>query len=66
MAPIGRPSLAKRQKEIERQQRQKEKALERSQRKVDRKNRPDGTAGEDPDIAGIVPGPQPPPEDDPR
>lgn len=55
----GRPSLAKRQKELSRQQLQKEKAAQRAQRKEER-NRNPATDGEDPDIAGIVPGPQPP------
>jgi hypothetical protein len=63
MASTGRPSLAKRQKEMERQQRAKEKAQQRSQRKEERKQRPGDVDGEDPDLAGIVPGPQPIPED---
>ena len=36
----------------------------RQQREVDKRNRPAATPGEDPDIAGIVPGPQPPQTDD--
>ena len=54
---------AKRQKEKNRQDRQREKEQRREQRRQERANvtRPPG--GEDPDIAGIVPGPQPPRED---
>jgi hypothetical protein len=63
MANRGRATFAKRQKEIARQERAREKAAKRVERKEtwvkpDRK-----TAPEDPDIAGIVPGPQPLPYD---
>jgi len=63
MANRGRATFAKRQKEIARQERAREKATKRVERKetwvkVDRKG-----AEEDPDIAGIVPGPQPLPYD---
>jgi len=59
-----RPELTKRQKELARQRRQQEKAERRSQRQRERHDRPDGTSSdEDPDIAGIVPGPQPPAEE---
>lgn len=63
MGPPGRPSQAKRQKEMERLQRAREKASERVQRKEEKKHRPGGDDGEDPDIAGIVPGPQPIPDE---
>ena len=54
----------KRQKEKERQEHQKEKEAKRAQRKVEKSERPKRDAGgEDPDIAGIVPGPQPPLEE---
>ena len=53
-----RPQLAKRMKEMARQQKQKEKAERKAQRQRDRADRPAGSE-EDPDIAGIVPGPQP-------
>ncbi len=56
-------SFSKRQKERDRQQHQQAKAEKRKQRRDDKATRPTGAAGEDPDIAGIVPGPQPPPED---
>ncbi len=56
------PSFLKRQKELARQEKQREKE---AKRKARRENRADRSAveGEDPDIAGIVPGPQPPRED---
>lgn len=55
----GNPSVKKREKERARKERQQEKALRRTERK-DKANAPgDGVPGEDPDIAGIVPGPQP-------
>jgi hypothetical protein len=54
------PSLQKRQKELARQERQRNKAEERKRRKEEKKNTP-VAPGEDPDIAGIVPGPQPVP-----
>ena len=62
MAPIN-PGSLKRQKELARQQRQREKREERAARKEAAKDRPKPAPGEDPDIAGIVPGPQPPLEE---
>lgn len=56
---VGNPSVKKRQKEAARQERQREKAARREQRKAERVQRAPGEAGEDPDLAGIVPGPQP-------
>ena len=57
------PSVEKRRKERDRQERQKAKADKRKQRRDDRPAR-DSSGGEvDPDIAGIVPGPQPLPEE---
>jgi hypothetical protein len=52
------PRSNKRQKELARLERRKEKDERREQRKRERAERvvPEG---EDPDIAGIVPGPQP-------
>ncbi len=55
-------SFAKRQKEKNRLEKRQEKEARRLQRKEERANRP-RPEGEDPDIAGIVPGPQPIPED---
>lgn len=53
----------KRQKEKERQERQQQKAQDRAQRRKDKADRPPRSEGEDPDIAGIIPGPQPIPEE---
>lgn len=44
-------------------EKRQEKQARRLQRKEERANRPRTEGEEDPDIAGIVPGPQPPPED---
>jgi hypothetical protein len=57
------PGSLKRQKELARQQRQREKREDRLARKEAGKEKPKPLPGEDPDIAGIVPGPQPPLED---
>jgi hypothetical protein len=66
MGKKTRPTMQKRAKEKARQQRQKEKEarrLEAKERKANAPQTPDH--GEDPDIAGIVPGPQPlPPQFD--
>ncbi len=59
MAPPRNPGSLKRQKELARQQRQREKKVERDERKISAKDRPKPPPGEDPDLAGIVPGPQP-------
>jgi len=56
------PSFTKR----EREQAQKERTRAREQKKADRRSKkaePGRDDGEDPDIAGIVPGPQPPPDE---
>jgi len=63
MANRGRATFAKRQKEIARQERAREKAAKRVDRK-DHKVKLDRNGTEiDPDIADIVPGPQPLPYD---
>jgi hypothetical protein len=62
MANRGRVTMNKRRKELERRQWQEQKAARRAQRVEEARNRP-SAQGEDPDIAGIVPGPQPPLED---
>ncbi|HSO37520.1 MAG TPA: hypothetical protein VLT33_33575 [Labilithrix sp.] len=60
---MSNPSVNKRQKERQRQERQREKSAKREDRKRDKENKPTtGVGGEDPDIAGIVPGPQAPPD----
>ena len=54
----------KRQKEQARLERQKEKDERRDKRSTEKANRPPRAPGEeDPDIAGIKPGPQPIPEE---
>jgi hypothetical protein len=68
-----RPELTKRQKEIARAKKQQEKIDRRNQRHRERDERSasgapgpgpgPGIEEEDPDIAGIVPGPQPPLEE---
>jgi len=52
-------TISKRNKEKVRQERQREKELERQQRREARKAAPPRVDGVDPDIAHIVPGPQP-------
>jgi hypothetical protein len=52
----------KRKKELARRERQKQKNERRDIRDRERADRPVGEPGEDPDLAGIVPGPQPPAE----
>ena len=49
----------KRKKEIERHKWQAEKAERRHQRQLEREARAASGIDEDPDLAGIVPGPQP-------
>lgn len=62
--PIGRPSkptLKKRDRERARQVQQREKEARREQRKAEKASRPaTATGGEDPDLAGMVWGPQAP------
>jgi hypothetical protein len=53
------PTAVKRQKERERQERQREKDEKRKQRRAEKSQQGPSTQEEDPDIAGIVPGPQP-------
>jgi hypothetical protein len=50
----------KRRKELLRQKYQQEKAERRRNRQNEREQRPETGAEEDPDLIGIVPGPQPP------
>ncbi len=52
------PSMLKRQKELARQQRQQQKA-ERRKARSEQTRTDDGSGAADPDIAGIIPGPQP-------
>jgi hypothetical protein len=54
----GSHAFTKRQKERQRQEKQREKEAKRRQRREERAGS-STAAGEDPDLAGIVPGPQP-------
>ena len=56
-------TATKRQKEQKRLEQRQAKAAEKAQRKKEKAERPAPTDGTDPDIAGIVPGPQPLPYD---
>jgi hypothetical protein len=58
------PGSTKRQKEATRRDYQRKKDEKKEQRKREKSERDPSAAtpGEDPDIAGIVPGPQPLPE----
>ena len=58
---MQKPGATKRQKERARQEKQREKNANRAERKKAKDGAQGPSApGEDPDIAGIVPGPQPP------
>lgn len=59
MAMRSRPTALKRQRERERLEKQKMKAARRAE-KSQRETRSRAPSGVDPDIAHIVPGPQPP------
>lgn len=64
MARRSGSTFKKRQKEMARQQRAQDKFARRLQKKKERQEPPPGGApSEDPDIAGIRPGPQPPLDD---
>lgn len=52
-------SAAKRQKERARQERQQAKEEKRRERRTQRSQHKDSPTDEDPDLIGIVPGPQP-------
>ena len=66
MARPGPTTFAKRQREIRKRQRRQEKLERRAQRKLEKEQAAEealpNLSGEDPDIAGIVPGPQPLPD----
>ena len=61
MANRTRPTLEKRAKERARQEKRKLKDERRASAKLQRSSGPKRDGDEDPDIAGIVPGPQPSP-----
>jgi hypothetical protein len=56
---MSRQGADKRNKERNRQQKQRDKAVDRVERKRQKDTKESLPAGVDPDIAGIVPGPQP-------
>ena len=59
MRPRPNP-FEKRKKELARKDKQKKKAERRDEREREKAERQSTNNEEDPDIAGIVPGPQPP------
>lgn len=61
MANRTRPTLEKRAKERARQEKRKQKDERRANAKAQKAANPRQQGDEDPDIAGIVPGPQPSP-----
>jgi hypothetical protein len=63
MARKSRPTFKKRQKEIARQQKARDKMTRRMAKKEETAPGPPADGGEDPDIAGIRPGPQPLPDE---
>jgi hypothetical protein len=62
MANRSRPTLQKREREKARLERQRQKEQRRQETKERRAHAAPRPAGEDPDLAGITPGPQPPAE----
>ena len=63
MVDQRKAAMAKRQRERARQAKKLEKAEKRALRIEEKKNRSAGDPEYDPDLDGIVPGPQPPPEE---
>jgi len=57
----SRPTQNKRARERARQEKAQQKAARRIESKERKSLRPEASGGEDPDIAGIIPGPQPNP-----
>ncbi|MFT3915657.1 MAG: hypothetical protein QM704_16545 [Anaeromyxobacteraceae bacterium] len=57
------PGATKRQKEAARREKREKKDARREQRKQEKENKGPTDPGVDPDIAGIIPGPQPIPEE---
>ncbi len=62
MATNRKATAEKRARERARQEHQKAKAEKRASRRAEKLDRGPRAVGEDPDIAGIVPGPQAPQE----
>jgi len=63
MAKKSRPTSQKRNKEKARQERQREKGARRLEARERKAHAAPRLPGQDPDIAGIVPGPQPLPSE---
>ena len=61
MANRTKVTQQKRARERAKQERQQEKTRRREEAKIRKANAPQSGGDEDPDIAGIVPGPQPSP-----
>jgi hypothetical protein len=64
MANRTKVTQQKRARERARQERQQEKTRRREEAKTRKANEPQRADGVDPDIAGIIPGPQPSPWND--
>ncbi len=59
MAAPTKHYKSKRDRERALQEKRKEKIVRRTARKAEKESHPRTAVGEDPDLAGIVPGPQP-------
>ncbi len=60
---MGRPgpsTFAKRKRELDKKERSQAKRALRAERRAQKAQRPREVGGPDPDLIGIVPGPQPP------
>ena len=62
MARPQKATQGKRLRELAKKEKKKEKLERRALRKAEKESRPAVTGEGDPDLAGIVPGPQPPQE----
>ena len=60
MPRAGKPVLTKRDRERAKRAKRNEKEARRAQRKEAKQVRPERRDGEDPDLAGLQPGPQAP------
>ena len=63
MAQRAKATFQKREREREKQQKQRDKEVRRQEVKKAKAERPPNDSQEDPDIAGITPGPQPLPDE---
>ncbi|MBI2838344.1 MAG: hypothetical protein HYX75_08525 [Acidobacteria bacterium] len=64
MAKPGRATQGKRIRERAKLEKRQHKLERRAERKAEKENKPRAEGGVDPDLAGIVPGPQPLPDID--